>query len=188
VKSDAILRLLPAVFQRTALPGSPLLAVLDAMETLHAKAEESLARWDATLDAHRTHDAFVPFLAQWVGLADLLERAPASGGRGEPFSPGLGRLRGLIAAAAALAKWRGTARGLLLFLETATGVHGFTIEERVAGPDRQPRPFHIRVMAPAAALPHRALVEQIVAREKPAFVTCEITFGPEPERGRVSGP
>ncbi len=180
MKRDAILRLLPAVFQRTARPGTPLVALLDAMEALHAPAEEALGCWDATLDPRRTADAFVPYLARWVDLEDLLERSPTGAAR-EPFAPGLGRLRELIAAAPALARLRGTAKGLLLFLETATGVRGFTVEESVLGPDGQPLPFHVRLHAPAATAPYRSLIVRIIDREKPAFVTYEMTFDPPTE-------
>ena len=43
MKQNEIERLLPDVFQRAALPGSPLRAFLAAMEELHAPCEELLA-------------------------------------------------------------------------------------------------------------------------------------------------
>jgi hypothetical protein len=89
---------------------------------------------------------------------------------------GLGRLRELVAAAGEISRWRGTARGLRLFLQTATGVRDFVLDERVPGPDGRPRPFHLRVHAPASLLPHRALLERIIEREKPAYVTYELLF------------
>ena len=177
-------RLLPEVFQRTLAPGSPLGAVLDAMEALHAPSEAVLAAVAQTFSAYQAPDGFVPFLAGWVDLDRLLRPASPTAGPAEQaaraFAGGLGRLRELVAAAAYLSQWRGTAHGLTLFLTTATGLGGFRVDEAVAGPDGLPRPFHIRVSAPAASAPHRALIEQIVEQEKPAYVTAEIEFAPSP--------
>jgi hypothetical protein len=85
-------------------------------------------------------------------------------------------LRELIAAAAFLSQWRGTAKGLLRFLETATGVEGFEIEEHARDANGQPQPFHILVRAPAEAERYRGLVERIIEAEKPAYVTYELTY------------
>jgi P2-related tail formation protein len=181
MKRNEIEQLLPEVIRRTIRPGNPLAALLEVMEALHAPSEEVLAELDRYLDPYRAPDSFVPYLARWVDLQRFLsefrESEPSSGGPASvPFAGGLGRLRDLIAAAATLSKWRGTARGLLRFLETATGVHGFEIDETVPGPDGNPRPFHLRVRAPAASKRYRALVERIIEMEKPAYVTYELTF------------
>ncbi len=71
------------------------------------------------------------YLAQWVDLGWLL---PEDGG---PFPGGLGRLRELIQASAELSRWRGTKRGLVQFLELATGLDGFAIDESAPGPGRK---------------------------------------------------
>jgi phage tail-like protein len=163
MKSAEILRLLPGVFQRTARAGSPLVALLAAMEALHAPSEAVLGELDALFDPRRAPERFVPFLARWVDL-DL------------PVTTGLGRLRELVAAGVELSRWRGTARGLLLFLSTATGRRDFVLDERVPGPDGRPRPFHIRVSAPAELEPHRLMLERIIELEKPAYVTYELHF------------
>jgi hypothetical protein len=84
----------------------------------------------------------------------------------------------LLAAAAYLSQWRGTARGLILFLEIATGTRGFEISEQIAGPDGRPQPFHIRIRAPEAVRLHRVLIERIIESEKPAYVTYELEFKP----------
>jgi phage tail-like protein len=162
MKRTEIARLLPGVFQR-ALDGGPLLALLDVMEALHAPSEAVLADLDALFNPYRAPDAFVPLLARWVDL-DL------------PVTTGLGRMRELVAAGVELSRWRGTARGLRLFLQTATGVKDFVIDERVPGPDGRPRPFHFQVSAPAPLEPHRVLLERIIEREKPAYVTHELRF------------
>src|SRR4051812_5361415 len=131
MKSAEILRLLPGVFQRTAREGGPLMALLGVMEVLQAPTEATLEQLDALFDPRRAPDRFVPFLAHWVDL-DL------------PVTTGVGRLRERVAAGVGLSRWRGTARGLLLFLSTATGRKDFQLDERVPGPDGLPRPFHIR--------------------------------------------
>jgi len=155
MRSSEIQRLLPGVFQRTlGEGGTPLAAALEAMSALQAPSEAVLQDLDAFFDPRRTPERFVPLLARWMDLEVALNAAP-------------GRLRELIAAAFDLAQWRGTARGLVRFLEIATGVTGFQVEERV-------RPFHVRVTVPAEAAGLRPLVEQIVEREKPASVTYEL--------------
>jgi phage tail-like protein len=174
MKRDEIERLLPAVFQRTLRDGNPLTVFLDAMERLHAPAETVLAELDSTLDPRRTADPFVPVLARWLDL-DRVFDAPVGRGAASvarsPISPGLGRLRELVAAATDLSQRRGTASGLKDFLEIATGVDGFVIDEQVPGPDGRPLPFHIKVRAPSATAAHAALIERIIALEKPAYVT-----------------
>jgi phage tail-like protein len=177
MKRREIEDLIPWVFRRTLQPGSPLAVLLDIMEALHAPSERVLETLDVALDPRRTGDAFVPYLARWVDLERLLEdesgRIEAVPGR--PLLPtGLGYLRELVAAAADLSKWRGTAHGLQLFLETATGTKGFELDEQVPGPDGRPRPFHLRVRIPEAAARYRSLIDRIVRMEKPAYVTYEL--------------
>jgi phage tail-like protein len=162
---DEIEQLLPSVFQRGARPGSVLAALLDAMAAYHEPIEEVLQQLPAVFDPRRAPDRFVPFLAAWLDLGRVL-----------PLTTGLAPLRELVAAAAAIAQTKGTARGLILFLETAVGVSGFVIEEEVHRPDGRLRPFHVRIVAPPSALPHRALVERIIESEKPAHVTYDLEF------------
>jgi phage tail-like protein len=169
--------LLPWVIRRTATPGSPLAGLLAAMAGLHAPAERVLEQVEVAFDPRRAADAFVPFLARWVDLGRLLEDERLAADLARPLLPsGLGRLRELVAAAAELSQQRGTGPGLLRFLTVATGCRGFRLEEQPPGLDGRPRPFHLRVLAPAEALPYRALVERIVALEKPAYVTSEVVF------------
>ena len=178
MKKAQIKRLLPAVFQTAVRPGSPLFAILDVMETMHAPVEAALDRLDVTFDPHRAPDAFVPYLASWVDLEGLLDIPRIRGMASTPsLSTGLGRLRELTAAAVTLSQWRGTRKGLRLFLETATGVTGFEVDEQVRGPDGKARPFHLRVTAPKELAEHRILIERIVELEKPANVTYELGFG-----------
>jgi phage tail-like protein len=173
MKQADLLRLLPAVFQQTAAPGSPLVALLAVMEAMHAPSEVVIGRLGSYFDPYQTPDEFVPFLAGWVDLTRFL--SPLPGGEAH-FPTGFGRLRELMASAAYLSSWRGTARGLLRFLEIATGVPGFVVDEQVMGPDNRPRPFHIRIVAPQAAQSHQSLIERIIESEKPAYVTYELEF------------
>ena len=163
MRRQRIAELLPTVFRR-ALPHSPpLAAVLGVMEAMHAPSERVLAHFDDALNPYAAPDRFVPWLAQWMGLHPIL------GDDLEILGTDTRRARDLIAMSSMLAKWRGTARGLILFLEIATGLRGFAIEE--------PRPFHFTLQTPAEADEQRELIMRIVAAEKPAYVTCEVRFG-----------
>jgi phage tail-like protein len=175
MKRTEIEQLLPVIFQRAIKEGTPLFALLEVMEALPAADEVVLDQLDAFFDPYRAPDAFVPFLAGWVDLERLLlEALEVSAAPATPLPSGMGRLRELVAAATYLAQWRGTAKGLLHFLETATGARGFVIEEQVAGPDGQLRPFHLRVLAPQETTSYRVMIERIIESEKPAYVTYEL--------------
>jgi phage tail-like protein len=177
MKRSEIEQLLPEVFQRAIVPGHPLAALLDTMEALHMPSESILGAIDRYFNPYQAPDAFVPFLASWLDLDRILARAPAQldAESAQALLPsGLGRLRELTAEAAYLSKWRGTAQGIIRFLEVATGVRGFAIDEQVAGADGRPRPFHIVVSVPAEAQAYTSVVTRIVEQEKPAYVTYEL--------------
>ena len=178
MKRREIEQLLPGIYQRTLHAGNPLVALLEVMEGLHAPSEAVLEQLDSIFDPRRTRDDFVAFLARWVDLSRLFEDAPdgkvSSDEVRDSISSGVGRLRELIANAAYLSQWRGTKKGLQLFLQIATGASAFEIEEQSG--DDQLRPFHIHVRAPAATAPARILIERIITLEKPAFVTYELEF------------
>jgi hypothetical protein len=196
MKRTAIENLLPGIFRRSLVPGNPGLGFLEVMEQLHAPSEQILADLSATFDPRRTGPAFVPLLARWVNL----DRIVTATGDGEP-NPGsasdatgtsrshsisieTGRYRELTAIGARLSRWRGTRVGLLLFLQTATGVADFKIDEQVLDKKGTARPFHIRVRAPESAREFQALITRIIEVEKPAYVTYELLFeGPAPAGG-----
>ena len=170
-------KLLPDIFRRTIADGNPLDVLLDVMEAQHAPSEAALEQLDAYFDPYRTPAEFVPFLATWVDLGTLLREAPSLfEGDVPPLPTGIGRLRELIAAAAYLSKWRGTYKGLQRFLETATGVTGFTIDEAVQDSTGQVLPYHIRVTAPERVVQFRPMIDHIIEMEKPAYVTYELQF------------
>ncbi len=176
MKRTKIEALLPSVFRRTAHLGSPLFALLQEMEEQQEPAEEALTHLDAFFDPYRAPHRFVPLLARWVDLDKLLGESGDDLAAGS-FPPGLGRLRELIASAAYLSRWRGTARGLELFLETAMGVQGFEITEVPPDAEGRPHPFHVAIRAPESTEPYRELIEQIIEIEKPAYVTYDLEFG-----------
>jgi len=178
MKSAEIELLLPEIFRRTLSPGNPLLGFVDIMEVLQIPSEDVLTHLERFFDPYRAPDLFVPYLAGWVDLDQVWIQAPEEfTAKTLPLFPaGVGRLRELVANAAYLSRWRGTARGMLAFLEIATGSRGFAIDETVPDADGQPIPFHIRVRAPQAAAAYQGLVKQIVELEKPAYVTFELQF------------
>jgi phage tail-like protein len=167
--------LLPGVFQRTIGGSNPLVVFLELMEQLHAPSEWILEHLDEFFDPRRTTEPFVPYLAGWVDLAWLLldpSDDPYST-RVTLFPTGPGFLRELVAFAAFHSMWRGTSLGLLHFLEAATGLSGFRIDEQVRDVEGRPLPYHIRVHAPKDAEPYRELIDLIVTHEKPAYVTYD---------------
>lgn len=177
---DAVERLLPTMYQLAARPGSPLDAALHVMADLHEPDEVLLAAIESVFDPYRAPDAFVPWLTRWVGLDWLVAGEDDGADRAwtdpaDAFLPGLGRLRDVVAAGAALAQWRGTEVGMRLFLTSATGLTGFAVAEPAD------RPFHLVVTAPAEAEPYAAVLRRVIEGSKPAYVTAELTFDRAPD-------
>jgi len=191
MRAEAIARLLPEVFQRTIERGivTPTSAILAVMEQLHAPSEEILLNLSDVLNPRSAPDRFLPYLSRWANLSwlfePILEDWAQNQRRPVRFPAGLGAMRELIALSFRLNRESGTARGLLLFLRTVTGIGGFTIEEQPLDSAGAPLPYHIRVYAPQAALPYRAMLERIIEHEKPAFVTYELIFRDAPPENLV---
>jgi phage tail-like protein len=178
VKKAQIKKLLPAIYQRSVKPGNPLSAILEVMETMHAPAEAVLDQLAVIFDPHRAPDAFVPYLTSWVDLEVLLDvPRSAETSLAPSLSTGVGRLRELVASAMTLSHWRGTRKGLSLFLETATGMKGFVVDEHARDASGKEKPFHLRISAPRELASHRTLIRRIIELEKPAYVTYELEFG-----------
>ncbi|MET7418582.1 phage tail protein [Dactylosporangium sp. NPDC005555] len=156
MRHDDIARLLPAVYQSAAQPGSVLVALLDVMEAMHAPTERRLAAVDELFAAYRAPEAFLPFLLRCVAMDHIGRSLPS------------GRQRDLVARAGDLARGRGTAAGLCALLATVTGVPGFTVEEPAD------RAFHVVVRVPDAARDQLSLIRLVVQQEKPAAVTVSI--------------
>ena len=183
MKRSEIERLLPGIFQRTSvydpdtLKGSPLYALLEVMAGMHEPDERVLSSLWTYFNPVIAEPEFIRYLAVWVDLGWLLQ-SPSTGEwlPQAPIDPG--RLRALVTGAPLLSQQRGTAEALLFFLQTATGVSGFHIEEKVNGSDDRPIPFHIRIVAPKEATAYRDVVERIVQYEKPVYATAEVQFLP----------
>lgn len=171
MRADRVALLLPEVIRRGAGPGTPLGALLDVMEAMHEPAEAALLGLPAMLDPQATRDDFVPFLASWVGLDDVIPD-------GAEFEAGTGRLRQLVATAAARARRRGTLDGLRETLAIATGRRDITVDDTTTGPDGGMLPFHVDVVVPDDAVGLLDLVTRLVEHEKPAFVTASVILAP----------
>jgi phage tail-like protein len=180
MKSRDIETLLPAVFRSTLRGDNPAKALLHVMEVLQQPSEEILGNVESYFDPRRAPDRFVPYLASWLDL-DRFLRSDVEIRTAAVSSPvPVTQLREWIAAAVQISRWRGTAKGLRMLLETATGISGFEILEGTRS-DGGARPFHLRVRAPRGAGVHRALIERIIDLEKPAYVTCDpLEFYPIP--------
>jgi phage tail-like protein len=161
MNSERIKDLLPAVFQQAVVPGRPIAAYLDVMEHLHTSVERKLEELDRFFDPRRAPEPFVRYIAAWVDV---------------DFPVSTGRLRELTALFVELLATRGTRRGLTRLLEVATGLEGFEVHENPPDTSGVPRAFHIEVSAPAAAKPHRRLLEALIERDKPAYVTSSLSF------------
>src|SRR5712691_5095234 len=182
MRSADIARLLPDVFQYavrpmagTFEPDRRMQAALEVMSALHAPIEAILDGLERFIDPRRTPQRFVPYLTQWVDLDWLLRPTRGSDAISDSIASGPDALRKLVETASELAQWRGTAHGLQLALETATGVAGFTVDEAVRA-GNVTRPFFVRVSVPAAAAQFKPLIARVIATEKPAYVQYETVF------------
>ena len=175
-----IARYLPENYQLAAADErGALSAILAVMEGMHAPAERVLRSLDSFVDPYRASDPFVLMQASWLGLDRYFEWSGGSVGVGDArFAAGNDRLRLLIAELPSLVRSRGTRLALTRFLEVATGVPGFVIED--ANDFGTTRTFHLIVHVPKDAVPLIDLVRRIVAGERPAHATYEIRL-PEAE-------
>jgi hypothetical protein len=173
MRRETIERLLPGVYQRAAEPGSPLSAVLDVMAGLHEPDERLLSAVDDLFAPYRTTEPLIRYLTGWVSLGYLLGADGGADGGANGWAPlpiPPARLRNLVAESPRLARWRGTPGGLRWFLEIATGVNGFVVEEPVD------RAFHFVLHVPPQAEDQLGVIRRIVAMEKPAAATYEIVM------------
>jgi phage tail-like protein len=169
-----ILHYLPQNY-RVAAASEPniLMAMLSVMDAMQAPSEAVLGSIDSYFDPYRAPDAFVLMQASWLGLDRYFEWSGGSYGYGEPsFPTGIGRLRLLIGEYPSLVRSRGTRFALTRFLEVATGISGFSVDDGSASGED----FHILVHAPKSALPFQNFVRMIVAGERPAHATWDVQF------------
>lgn len=170
MKHENIKKILPDMFREAVSRQSPLDAIVGVMEALHQPTETMLREIDAVFDPLRTGEAFVWYLAGWVDL-DWIYKQNESDAGGLKAAINTEDFRKLISLAWYLSKWRGTAEGLKLFLETATDVDGFAINENPQDNNGRVIPFHVEITVPDAAADRLHLVERIIENEKPAYVT-----------------
>ena len=161
----SLLAALPQVFADAHVEGSPLAALVAAADDMQQPVAEVLDHLETAVDPFRSSDAVACYLASWVDL-DWLTIAEAERSRCT-LPGGVPPLRDLIAAAAELSTRRGTASGMVRFLELATRVNGFAVHD--AGG------FRLVVDLPAGAEPQREAVARIVAAIKPAHVTATLS-------------
>ncbi len=169
-------QVLPQVFAAGAETG-PLAALVTAADGMHQPVSDVLDHLESRFDPLQAPDAMVCYLASWVDLDWLT--LPETPTRSRSTLPGgTAPLRDLLVASADLAARRGTAGGIVRFLELATRRDGFTVED--AGG------FHLRVRLPPGAGHLAATVERIVAVIKPAHITSEVV-GPDPDPPTTAG-
>jgi len=178
MKLAEIKKLLPNTYQYTLQKSKPMQAILSVMEAQHEPVEILLKNLDEYFDPYRAPSRFVPYLARWMDLDRFFSESLLGTDEEsqEPLLSGQGRLRELITAASYLSQWRGTANGLQLFLEIATGNSGYVIDENVKDESGVVKPFHFLVTAPVTAKKFRSLIVQIIEQEKPAYVSYSLRF------------
>ncbi|HEY9625319.1 MAG TPA: phage tail protein [Crinalium sp.] len=180
--SSLYLDFLPAIYREVDFVGR----FLNIFEQTFEPTVETLNTLWAYLDPLLAPQAMLPFLSHWVAW----EMDPRIGGD---------RQRHLIRYAMELYRWRGTRRGLRLFLHLYTDLplddelpedrkhisieelfgEGFTTGEVRIGREARlggGRPFHfiVRLRCDADHQIDEPLVRSIIEQEKPAFCTYEL--------------
>lgn len=175
-------RFLPAIYREVDFIGRFLKIFEQSFEPT-VDAFQSL--W-AYLDPLTAPEALLPFLAHWVGWPGQV-----------PWSAA--QQRRLIQRALELYRWRGTRRGLRLYLHLYTGLpaddrhiqitesftRGFELgsgnlgETTIVGGGR---PFHfsVRLQSPDPEALDEPLVRRIIDQEKPAFCTYDLQISRSP--------
>jgi phage tail-like protein len=172
MEARRILRYLPENYQFAAANQSGVMnAMLQVMDGMHAPVDRVLRSIDCFFDPFRAPDAFVLLQASWLGLDRYFDWSGGTAGVGEArYTAGTDQLRLLIAEFPGLVRSRGTHVSLTRFLEAATGVKGFIVEDGAPTGGA----FHITVHVPPQAAALDDLVRRIIAGERPAHATWEI--------------
>lgn len=178
---------LPAVYQEIDFIGR-------LMKVFEQSFEPAVNTWQslwAYLDPLTAPESLLPFLAQWVGWQNEVTWSVA-------------QQRSLIRRAMEIYRWRGTKRGLQLYLHLYTGLpqhdparspqeqpiqitsaiqHGLVLGKSDFGPQAilgGGKPFHFNVTLrpnPGQFL-DEALVRSIIDQEKPAVCTYDLEIAP----------
>ena len=140
------LRYLPSIFQENEFLGR----YLRIFETIWEPLEWRQNHINLYFDPRTCPPSFLPWLAGWLDMAV------------NPYWPE-SRVRRLIAEAADLYRWRGTAYGLKRLIEVVTGLTP-TITEHPA----QPFVFHVSLVIPPGSEIDAILIDDLVRTHKPA--------------------
>lgn len=175
------LNYLPAVYQEVDLMGR-LLKLFE--QTLDPSIQTLQLLW-AYLDPLTAPESLLPFLAYWVGWPS-------------DIAWDLQQQRRLIRRALEIYRWRGTRRGLRLYIHLYTGLpldapetpevekhisiqetfsQGFVLNGARLGEDTVMgggRPYHFVVRLRSPAPLDEGLIRTIIEQEKPAFCTYEL--------------
>lgn len=140
------LRYLPSIFQENEFLGR----YLRIFETIWEPLEWRQNHINLYFDPRTCPPSFLPWLASWLDMAV------------NPYWPE-GRIRRLIAEAADLYRWRGTAYGLKRLIEVVTGLTPAITEE-----PSQPFVFRISLAIPPGSDVDARLIDDLVRTHKPA--------------------
>jgi phage tail-like protein len=181
---------LPEIYQEIDLVNRLLMIFEEAFEP----SVQTLDTLWAYLDPLTAPDAMLPFLAHWVGWSSDI-----------PFAPD--QQRQLIRQAIELYRWRGTRRGLRLYLHLVTKLplddhltraedelnkhisiqndrsQGFVIGESCISPSNllgEGNPYHfvVHLRCGSTHQINESLVRQVIEQEKPAFCTYDLFIHP----------
>lgn len=181
------LNYLPSVYREVDLIGR-LLKIFE--QTLDPSIQTLRLLW-AYLDPLTAPETLLPFLGYWVGWPSDI-----------PWD--LQQQRRLIRRALEIYRWRGTRRGLRLYLHLYTGLpldspetpeqekhisiqesfsRGFVLESARLGENTRiggGRPFHFVVRLRSPQPQDESLIRTIIEQEKPAFCTYELYLEERP--------
>lgn len=181
---------LPAVYREVDFIGR----LLKIFEQSFEPAVQTLQTLWAYLDPLTAPETLLPFLAQWVGWHNEATWS-------------IVQQRSLIRRAMEIYRWRGTRRGLSLYLHLYTGLpladpnrsayqqpiqiyeafqRGLVLGESEFGPTAilgGGKPFHftVRLCPTIGQFLDEALVRTIIEQEKPAFCTYDLEIAPVEE-------
>ena len=172
IQQNYITQLLPAVIRKDAGPNQLLTHMINILSHQSKDIEHGRTTLARHFDPYGCPDHFVPLLVRMLDLDRIFSGTQAIHENEllHKSSCPLGRIRNVIARAMRCSQWRGTSKGLLLFLQTACDSHDFSIEEDTS------KAFHIIIHASEKIFQHKELIQKIIDNEKPAYVTSELLF------------
>lgn len=163
--ASSYLRYLPGIYQNDPFVGRFLLifeAILDPLD-------RQVANLHHYFDAEIAPADLLPWIGGWLGLV-MDERWPEK------------RRRELIASAASLYSWRGTARGLAEMLKLYTGIEPEIEQPSATDVSRDTGlayTFTVRMTIPRGADVDASMIRAIIDQEKPAFAMANVELTEE---------